>query len=148
VNVRAAQPRDFEAVTTLLEELGREHVTPDTREAAHAVFTAQIEDPEACPLVVEDTTGIVVACCSLHFRPRLNRPTPDAWIPDLIVTAAARRRGAARALLDEAERRARDRGCWQLTLESGHQRKEAHVLYEAFGMSQEGYYFSKQLTEH
>ena len=52
--------------------------------------------------------GEVIGFCSLHFRERLNYPTPDAWVPDLIVTERARRRGAARLLLEEAERRARD----------------------------------------
>lgn len=41
---------------------------------------------------------------------------------------------------------ARERGCWQLTLESGYPRKEAHVMYEALGMSNAGYYFSKPLA--
>ena len=57
----------------------------------------------------------------------------------------ARRQGAGRALLEEAERLARERGCWQLTLESGYQRREAHAMYEAFGMANEGYYFGKPL---
>jgi GNAT superfamily N-acetyltransferase len=97
------------------------------------------------PIVVEDDAGRVIACCSLHFRPRLNRPRPDAWIPDLVVDPDARRRGAGRALLQEAERLARERGCWQLTLESGYARKEAHEMYAAFGMANEGYYFGKPM---
>jgi GNAT superfamily N-acetyltransferase len=145
VRVRRAGPGDFGAVTALLEELGRAEVTAATRDEAHAVFLAQLEEPGAGPLVVEDG-GELIACCSLHFRPRLNRPTPDAWIPDLVVTAAARRRGAARALLEEAERLARERGCWALTLESGYQREQAHQLYEAFGMENQGYYFGKPLN--
>jgi GNAT superfamily N-acetyltransferase len=44
-------------------------------------------------------------------------PADDAWVPDLIVNAAARRVGARWALLSEAERLARERGCWQLPLE-------------------------------
>jgi GNAT superfamily N-acetyltransferase len=144
VDVRRAEARDFDAVTALLEELGRAVVTEETEAQCRRVFLAQLEEEGAGPLVVEDG-GRVVGCCSLHFRPRLNRPTPDAWIPDLIVTAAARRRGAARALLEESERRARARGCWSLTLESGHGRKEAHVLYGAFGMSEHGFYFGKSL---
>jgi GNAT superfamily N-acetyltransferase len=145
VKVRRAEPADFEPVTTLLEELGRAKVTPDTRDEARRVFLAQLKEPGAGPLVVEDG-GELIACCSFHFRPRLNRDTPDAWIPDLIVTAPARGRGAARALLEEAERLARERGCWALTLESGYQRREAHRLYEAFGMENQGYYFGKPLT--
>ena len=145
MRVRRAAPGDFGSVTALLEELGRAKVTAQTREAARQVFEAQLEEPGAGPLVVEGA-GELIACCSLHFRPRLNRATPDAWIPDLIVTAGARRRGAARALLEEAERRARERGCWALTLESGYAREEAHVLYEAFGMTKDGYYFGKPLS--
>lgn len=145
MRVRAAEPRDFAAVTALLEELGRAHVTRATETACREVYERQLTDAEAAPLVVEGDEGEVVACCSLHYRPRLNHPVPDAWIPDLIVTASARRRGAARAMLREAERRARERGCWALTLESGYRRVEAHVLYEDFGMSDEGKYFAKLL---
>ena len=145
MKVRRAEPGDFESVTALLEELGRAEVTPATRDDAHRVFLAQLEEPGAGPLVVEDG-GQLIGCCSLHFRPRLNRDTPDAWIPDLIVTAPARGRGAARALLEEAERLARERGCWALTLESGYPRHDAHLLYEAFGMENQGYYFGKPLN--
>ncbi len=145
MKVRRAREDEFEAVTTLLEELGRARVTEETRAEAERVFLAQLAEPGAGPLVVEGDDGELVACCSLHFRPRLNRATPDAWIPDLIVTSTARRRGAASMLLEEAERLASERGCWALTLESGFQRKEAHVLYEAFGMENQGYYFGKLL---
>ncbi len=146
MNVRQAREDDFERVTELLELLGRAEVSADTRDECRRVFEAQLVGQESAPLVAEDETGTVIACCSLHFRPRLNRPVPDAWIPDLIVDPGARRRGAGRALLAEAERLARNRGCWQLTLESGHQRREAHQMYEAYGMENAGYYFGKPLA--
>ena len=145
MKVRRAVAADFAAATTLLEELGRAKVTPETREECERVYAAQLADPESAPLVGEDAEGQVVAFCTLHFRPRLNHPTPDAWIPDLIVTERSRRRGAARALLEMAERLARERGCWALTLESGYRREEAHQLYEAFGMRAMGKYFAKGL---
>ena len=145
VNARQAREDDFERVTELLEILGRDVVTEETAAECRRVFEAQVVGQESAPLVVEDDSGRVIACCSLHYRPRLNRPRPDAWIPDLIVDPDARRQGAGRALLEEAERLARNRGCWQLTLESGYQRTEAHQMYEAFGMANEGYYFGKPL---
>ena len=89
---------------------------------------------------------MLVAFCSLHFRTRLNYATEEAWIPDLIVAEHARREGIAMALLEEAERRALARGCWHLTLESGHQRAEAHALYRRFRMRDAGRYFSKPLS--
>lgn len=146
LSARVARAADFEAVTRLLEVLGRDLVTAATEEECRRVFEAQVAESGSGPLVVEDgPAGTVIACCSLHFRPRLNRARPDAWIPDLVVSPDARRRGAARLMLEEAERLARARGCWQLTLESGYPRTEAHQLYEAFGMTNEGYYFGKAL---
>jgi GNAT superfamily N-acetyltransferase len=145
VRVRLAQEADFEAVTALLEELGRARVTEQTEPAARAVYERSLRDDRASHLVAEDDAGSVVGFCSLHFRDRLNFPTPDAWVPDLIVTAPARGQGAGRALLEEAERLGRDRGCWQLTLESAHFRTEAHRLYAAVGMEELGKYFMKRL---
>jgi GNAT superfamily N-acetyltransferase len=145
LRARRAREEDFERVTELLEILGRDVVTPETAAECQRVFEAQVVGQESAPLVVEDDSGRVIACCSLHYRPRLNRPRPDAWIPDLVVDPGARRQGAGRALLEEAERLARNRGCWQLTLESGYRREDAHRMYAAFGMANEGYYFGKPL---
>jgi GNAT superfamily N-acetyltransferase len=144
VRVRLADHADFDSVTALLEELGRVAVTPETREACRALFEDHVADGDAAHLVAEDDDE-VVGFCSLHFRERLNYTTPDAWVPDLIVTERARRSGAGRALLEEAERRARTRGCWMLTLESAHFRKEAHRFYEALGMRNTALSFDKQL---
>jgi GNAT superfamily N-acetyltransferase len=145
VRVRLAAAEDFDSATRLLEELGRARVTDETREACRAMFERHLTDDRAAHLVSEEG-GALVGFCSLHFRDRLNFTTPDAWVPDLIVSEAARRRGAARALLAEAERLARERGCWQLTLESGHQRHQAHRLYAAYEMADSGKQFTKFLT--
>ena len=143
--IRAARGDDFEAVTALLELLGRERVTDATRAECEALFRHQVVDPNSHHMVVEDGSGAVVAFCSLHFRPRLNRDDEEAWIPDLIVSEGARRAGVALALLEEAERRAVARGCWLLTLESGHQRAEAHDLYRRFRMRDVGRSFAKRI---
>jgi GNAT superfamily N-acetyltransferase len=88
----------------------------------------------------------VIAFASLHFRGRLNHRTQEAWIPDLIVAESARRRGVGRALLEEAERHARERGCHALALESGYQRAEAHHMYRQFKMRDAGKSFYKPLA--
>jgi GNAT superfamily N-acetyltransferase len=145
MRVRVAEPQDFDTVTDLLERLGRAEVTDATRDRCREVYAGQISDPTAAHLVAEDDSGEVVAFCSLHFRNRLNHPTPQAWIPDLFVLESARRQGVARALLEDAERRAIERGCWDLTLESAYSRSEAHALYTSFGMRDAGKYFRKLL---
>jgi GNAT superfamily N-acetyltransferase len=146
VRVRLAGAADFDSVTALLEELGRPRVTEETREGCRAMFERHLADESASHLVAEGDDGAVVSFCSLHFRERLNYPTPEAWVPDLIVTETARRRGAARALLKEAERLARERACWLLSLESAHHRREAHLLYAGFGMDDAAKAFAKSLA--
>ena len=145
VHIRPAVLDDFEAVTVLLEELGRARVTDYTRPRCRELFESHLTDDRAAHLLAEEDGASAIGFCSLHFRDRLNHPTPDAWVPDLIVTASARRRGVARRLLEEADRLARERGCWQLTLESGHTRTAAHVLYGAMGMEDAGKYFTMLL---
>lgn len=146
ITIRPARGDDFEAVARLLEGLGRATVTDETRAEVEALFRQQVVDPTAHHMVAEDSTsGTVVAFCSLHFRRRLNYTREEAWIPDLFVADAARRRGIAMALLEEAERRALARDCGQLSLESGHQRAEAHDLYRRFRMRDAGRYFTKRL---
>jgi GNAT superfamily N-acetyltransferase len=145
VTVRPASARDFPAVTALLGELGRPQVTDATREQCRAVFERQLGDPAVSHLVAEDADGQVVGFCSLHFRDRLNFATPDAWVPDLVVSGDARGAGVGWALLSEAERLARERGCWQLTLESAYFRTDAHRFYLAFGMEDDGKMFRKLL---
>ena len=143
--IRTAQPDDFGPVTRLLERLGRPTVTPRNRAAVKDVFNAQLVDPSTSHLVAVTGRDRVIGFCSLHFRTRLNYDGLQAWIPDVIVDEGERGRGVARALLGEAEKRARERGCFDLTLESSYDRKEAHLLYVGAGMTDAGKFFRKRL---
>ena len=144
MTIRAARRDDFDAVTRLLELLGRPDVTGATEEDCRAVYEAQVVDPDAHHIVAE-LRDEVVAFASMHFRTRLNHVTEEAWIPDLIVAESARRRGIGRALLEEAERKARERGCHMIELESAYFRAEAHHMYRQFGMRDAGKSFYKAL---
>ena len=144
MTVRRAQATDFGRVTELLEALGRDRITHDSYARAREVYFAQLEDPDSHHLVAVDN-GVVAGFCSLHFRSRLNHVEPQAWIADLYVDRVSRGRGTAKALLIEAERIARDRGCYELTLESGYDASEAHLLATAAGMQDAGKFFRKAL---
>ena len=143
--IRSAQPEDFGPVTRLLERLGRPTVTPRNRAAVKEVFNAQLTDPSSSHLVAVTGRDRVIGFCSLHFRARLNHDQPQAWIPDVIVDEGERGRGVARALIGEAERRARDRDCTDVVLESSYNRKEDHLLYVGAGMTDAGKFFRKRL---
>ena len=136
VRVRHARAEDADAVLALLAELGRPAVAPDPA-PQRAVLLAHLDHPDGTLFVAEED-GEVVGCASLWIRPRLNWTTPEAWLPDLVVTASRRRRGAARALVDACAAEGRRRGCHALKLESGHERADAHALYEALGFEDFG----------
>ena len=144
VIVRRAEMGDFAAVTALLTELGRPTLTPENAAGVAAVYRRHIADPKAGSLVAE-VDGVVIGFLSLVFREHLNSASPQAWIPDLIVTESARGLGAARGLLEAAFAAAREAGCEFARLESGYGRTVAHRVYEAVGMSNDGYYFTKRL---
>ena len=131
MNVRPAGPCDADAVLALMEGLTRPAVADDP-EPQREVVMAHLEHEDAQVFVAE-LDGEVAGAVSLWIQPRLNWTTPQAWIPDLYVDPAFRRRGAARALLDACVDEARRRGCHRLVLESGHHRAEAHQLYEGYG---------------
>ena len=135
ITTRLATPDDFETVTRLLTELGRTPLDEGNEERFRSIYRSQIDDPSCCHLVAE-LDGSIVGFCSLHFRDRLNRPLPEGWIPDLIVDPAVRRRGVGRALLEEAVRRSRGAGCYELDLESGTHRWGAHQFYRSAGMAE------------
>jgi GNAT superfamily N-acetyltransferase len=142
--VRQITERDFEAVSRLLEELGRPKITPETMNATGEVFSRHLAASDTASLIVE-RGGQAVGFLSLHFRDRLNEATPDAWIPDLVVTEGEHGSGAAVMLFNRAVELARDRGCHRLVLESGHHRKRAHRFYQREGMTDTGKYFAMQL---
>ena len=142
--VRRAQASDAEAVLALMAGLGRPAVATDPREQAD-VFLAHLERPDAAVFVAE-LDGTIAGAVSLWFRPRLNWTTPEAWVPDLYVDPAFRRRGAAQELLDACVHAARERGSHGLVLASGHQRAEAHQLYESYGFKHTGRVYGLMLT--
>lgn len=146
LTIRPAAVHDLEAVAALLTELGRPTLTAETRNGARAVYERHVGRTDTHSLVV-DVNGEIVGFVSLEFRERLNWTTPQAWIPDLIVTEAAHGTGAGGALLRAAFAIARERGCHEVTLESGYARTVAHQVYERVGMKNLGYYFTLPLED-
>ena len=142
--VRRAEVGDADALLALMAGLGRPEVASDPSEQA-GVFRHHLENPDA-EVFVAELGGTIVGAASLWFRPRLNWTTPEAWVPDLYVDPASRRRGAARALLDACVQAARERGCHGLVLASGHQRAEAHQFYENYGLRHTGRVYGLMLT--
>ena len=128
---------DFEATTRLLAELGRPSPTEEKLPALRRTFSQHVVRMDTGSLVAV-LDGAPVGFISLEFRQPFFTLRPQAWIPDLIVTEAARGRDIGAALLDAAFAEAQRRGAYSAALESGHHRAVAHRLYVAAGMSDVG----------
>ena len=147
IHVREATSADWQAVASLLAELGRPDVRGLEAEARHAErFESYLARPDTVALLAE-MGGEVVGFVDLEFRQRLNFDAPQAWIPDLIVAERARGRGAGTALLVCAQELSRARGCWGMTLESATWRTDAHRFYQREGWEGTALSFSKPLTD-
>ena len=147
MEIREARPDDWLAVAALLAELGRPDVLAGVDIEPHREeYEVYLERPDTVALVAEDD-GQIVGFVDMDYRERLNFSSPQAWIPDLIVTESARSRGAGKALLAACEERARRRGCFALSLESANWRERAHAFYEREGMKHVSASFAKLLQE-
>jgi ribosomal protein S18 acetylase RimI-like enzyme len=132
---------DFEAATRLLAELGRPAPTDEKLPALRRTYAQHVgRDDTGSMLALLD--GSPVGFVSLEFRQPFFTLAPQAWVPDLLVTEAARGRAIGAALLDAAMAEAQRRGAYSLALESGHHRAVAHRLYSAAGMLDVGGYFT------
>ncbi len=132
---------DFEASTRLLAELGRPSPEPDRLPALRRTFSAHVARADTASMLAL-LDGTPVGFVSLEFRQPFFLPAPQAWIPDLIVTEAARGRRVGAALLDAAFDESARRGAYAVALESGSHRAVAHRLYETAGMSDVGTYWT------
>jgi len=133
----ADEEADFEAVTRLLAELGRPAPTEEKLPALRRTYAQHVGRADTGSLLAV-ADGQPVGFISLEMRQPFFTTAPQAWIPDLIVTEAARGRDIGAALLDAAFAEGIARGAYAAALESGHQRQVAHRLYVAAGMSDVG----------
>jgi GNAT superfamily N-acetyltransferase len=145
--VREARPEDFEAVTSLLEALGRPKTLGTLDEPMlRDRFAQWLEAPDRFVFVAEED-GAVVGMIDMAMIARPNFVQPHAWVPDLIVSESARSRGVGAALLSRAEEVARDLGAFSLALESAHWRTRAHDFYLRQGMTDAARHFIKVFAD-
>lgn len=141
VTLRAASPQDGEAVTALLSEFGAPRTPPAERmDAVLRTFDDHLRRVAAGQgrTVVAELDGAVAGVCAVEWRDAFWTAETHAWLPDLIVTEAARGQGIGRALLADAMAAAAAHGATQLSLESGPTRAAAHELYRSSGFAETG----------
>ena len=132
---------DFTAATNLLAELTRPAPTDETLAALRRTYVEHVGRAGTGSLLAL-ADGVPVGFVSLEFRQPFFTTQPQGWIPDLIVTEAARGRHVGAALLDAAFAEALRRGAYAVALESGQHRTVAHRLYTEAGMVDVGSFYT------
>ena len=134
---RAAAADDLPAIVRLLADdpLGaeRERVADPLPAAYGEAFAAIAADPNN-ELIVADRDGAVVGVLQLTFVPSLTwQGRWRAMVEGVRVAAGARGSGVGQAMMEEAIRRARARGCRMVQLTTDKARPDAHRFYERLG---------------
>jgi len=135
VRIRPAQPADEGAILKLLPMVP---ASADLDEVGIQAAGLRLrETPSLTVLVAEaERTGQVVGFLALSLVPTLTGP--KAWIDDLAVHPDYRRQGIGGALVEEAVRWARERGCRYLFLDTSKGNLPAQAFYQACGFEPGG----------
>ncbi|MEA3039232.1 MAG: hypothetical protein QOE79_1745 [Sphingomonadales bacterium] len=138
LSIREAAPRDAEAISALLGQLGFPTDAADIRRRLPRLRKAG--EP---PLVAVEEG--VIGCLAWHVTPVLHRPAPVGRVTMMVVAKEARRRGVGAALLEAAEARLAAAGCGLVEVTSNIELGGAHAFYRAQGYERTSYRFAKTL---
>jgi GNAT superfamily N-acetyltransferase len=140
--VRPAVAADAAGIALLYGELG------------YALSPADVAGRMAGPagggrsaVLVAERDGSVVGLLTLHMVPVLHEPGDWCRLTSLVVHPAARGGGVGRALVEEAESRARAAGCARIEVTSALHRDGAHDFYRSRAYGRVSEHFLKRLRE-
>jgi ribosomal protein S18 acetylase RimI-like enzyme len=142
MEIRAAIPGDAPACAALLGQLGY----PVAEEIARARIE-RLSASEGADVLVAEAGSNVVALLAYQLIDSLERERPQCRITTLVTDAAARRQGAARALLAAVEKVAGERGCRRLEVTTRPDREEALAFYAQAGFEERPRRLVKSLSD-
>jgi GNAT superfamily N-acetyltransferase len=146
--VRQAQMEDLPRLLVLMHQLSANGARPESRvEPATPehldALNELIADPRCHLLVLEDG-GEVRGTCVVYILPNLShRAARWGVVENVVVEEAFRSHGYGEQLMAEAERLAREAGCYRLSLMSNARRLDAHRFYERIGFDPSHQGFTK-----
>lgn len=142
--IRLAQPRDLEAVNSLLRQVLKVHHQgrPDLFRAEGKKYTDDdlmaIFDNPLTPVFVYEEDGAVLGyafCALAHQDSGSLMPITTLYIDDLCVDARARGRHIGKALFEYVKAYAKENGCRNITLHVWECNPAAKAFYQALGLT-------------
>lgn len=85
----------------------------------------------------------VIGVVSIMFLARLNRKTPEMYIPELVIAKNYRGKGIGKKIIKYCVEIATKKKCHRIRLESGNQRIKSHEFYRKIGFEQTSLSFTK-----
>lgn len=132
--MRRATPADVPELVTLMAEFYAESAMPLDADRARASFEALLAQPVlGAAWVVETDDRQVAGYLVATFTFSMEYGGSSAFIDDLFIRPAFRRRGLARAALEAALAECRARGVQAVHLEVGGENDPARQLYDQVG---------------
>jgi len=136
--IRLATDEDISRIIELYRQLiivttaAEQHKNPSDDDYRRVL--AAIKAQSGHELLVLEREGEVVGTMVFILVPNLSHHAlPWALLENIIVDAAYRRLGLGKLLLEHAIRKAKDAGCFKITLSSDTRRQEAHRFYQSLG---------------
>ena len=137
--IREATTTDAEPMVALIGEL---EFAVDAEGVADRIGRlAELGEPVLLAQVDDEILGLL----DWHVMTTIHRSRPVGRIVALVVTGGHRGQGIGTALVAEAERRMRERGCEKMEVTSNLRLEQAHRFYEALGLECSSYRFAKDL---
>jgi GNAT superfamily N-acetyltransferase len=140
--IRVATLADLEVVAALFDAYRQFYEqAPDAATARHFIRDRLQRDESVILLALNDAQDAIGFCqlypifCSIDAKPIYS-------LSDLFVVPEARRSGAGRALLQAAERHARNTGRMRLELTTARTNKTAQAAYESLGWQRDEVYYA------
>jgi GNAT superfamily N-acetyltransferase len=139
VIVREARPGDAPRMAALIGQL--EFTVDEAGVRDRLERLAELGEP----VLLAEADSEVVGLLDWHVMTTIHRPRPVGRLVALVVAEGHRGAGIGRALVGEAERRMRARGCEKMEVTSNLRLAEAHRFYEGLGLERSSYRFAKDL---
>ncbi|WP_422507087.1 GNAT family N-acetyltransferase [Stenotrophomonas sp. GZD-301] len=141
LDIRIATPSDLPQVAPLFDAYRQFYAQPADLPLATAFMRERLEEGSSLVLVAVDASGALVGFTQLYPLFDSVSAVRSFVLYDLYIAHAARRQGAARALMLAAVEEARRRGAGRLELQTARTNIPAQKLYEGLGWARDDDFF-------
>jgi ribosomal protein S18 acetylase RimI-like enzyme len=145
--IRPATAADLPAVLALYGQPDMDDGNVLSIPDAERLFARFATYPDYTLYVAEDGPRIVGTFALLVMDNLGHLGAPSAVVEDVMVAPDQQGNGVGQRMMGFAIDRARQKGCYKLTLSSNLKRERAHAFYDKLGFERHGYSFRIDLGE-